>query len=114
MEELRRQREEQERRERAEQERLAKLKAEQERQRKLAEQRRAEQQRLAAQQNKAAQQQQPTEEVASSKPERGSGISSAGYYSGLKTNGSLRWPVQGPILIAYGSPRTAELKWKGT
>ncbi|WP_250894796.1 murein hydrolase activator EnvC family protein, partial [Aeromonas dhakensis] len=49
-----------------------------------------------------------------SKPERGSGISSAGYYSGLKTNGSLRWPVQGPILIAYGSPRTAELKWKGT
>ena len=113
MEELRRQREEQERRERAERERLAKLKAEQERQRKLAEQRRAEQQRLAAQQNKAAQQQQP-EEVASSKPERGSGISSAGYYSGLKTNGSLRWPVQGPILIAYGSPRTAELKWKGT
>ena len=114
LEELRRQREEQERRERAERERLAKLKAEQERQRKLAEQRRAEQQRLAAQQNKAAQQQQPTEEVASSKPERGSGISSAGYYSGLKTNGSLRWPVQGPILIAYGSPRTAELKWKGT
>ncbi|HHQ4557917.1 TPA: murein hydrolase activator EnvC, partial [Aeromonas hydrophila] len=113
LEELRRQREEQERRERAERERLAKLKAEQERQRKLAEQRRAEQQRLAAQ-NKAAQQQQPTEEVASSKPERGSGISSAGYYSGLKTNGSLRWPVQGPILIAYGSPRTAELKWKGT
>lgn len=111
LEELRRQREEQERRER---ERLAKLKAEQERQRKLAEQRRAEQQRLAAQQNKAAQQQQPAEEVASSKPERGSGISSAGYYSGLKTNGSLRWPVQGPILIAYGSPRTAELKWKGT
>ncbi len=52
--------------------------------------------------------------MASSKPERGSGISSAGYYSGLKTNGSLRWPVQGPILIAYGSPRTAELKWKGT
>ncbi|ABK39852.1 murein hydrolase activator EnvC [Aeromonas hydrophila] len=101
LEELRRQREEQERRERAERERLAKLKAEQERQRKLAEQRRAEQQ-------------QPTEEVASSKPERGSGISSAGYYSGLKTNGSLRWPVQGPILIAYGSPRTAELKWKGT
>ncbi|MFB2860413.1 murein hydrolase activator EnvC [Aeromonas hydrophila] len=101
LEELRRQREEQERRERAERERLAKLKAEQERQRKLAEQRRAEQQR-------------PTEEVASSKPERGSGISSAGYYSGLKTNGSLRWPVQGPILIAYGSPRTAELKWKGT
>ena len=114
LEELRRQREEQERRERAERERLAKLKAEQERQRKLAEQRRAEQQRLAAQQNKAAQQQQPAEEVASSKPERGSGISSAGYYSGLKTNGSLRWPVQGPILIAYGSPRTAELKWKGT
>ncbi|EIS3745803.1 peptidoglycan DD-metalloendopeptidase family protein [Aeromonas hydrophila] len=114
LEELRRQREEQERRERAERERLAKLKAEQERQRKLAEQRRAEQQRLAAQQNKAAQQQQPTEQVASSKPERGSGISSAGYYSGLKTNGSLRWPVQGPILIAYGSPRTAELKWKGT
>ncbi|HHQ4930393.1 TPA: murein hydrolase activator EnvC [Aeromonas hydrophila] len=108
LEELRRQREEQERRERAERERLAKLKAEQERQRKLAEQRRAEQQRL------AAQQQQPAEEVASSKPERGSGISSAGYYSGLKTNGSLRWPVQGPILIAYGSPRTAELKWKGT
>lgn len=110
LEELRRQREEQERRER---ERLAKLKAEQERQRKLAEQRRAEQERLAAQ-NKAAQQQQPAEEVASSKPERGSGIGSAGYYSGLKTNGSLRWPVQGPILIAYGSPRTAELKWKGT
>lgn len=26
----------------------------------------------------------------------------------------LRWPVQGPILISYGSPRTAELKWKGT
>lgn len=111
LEELRRQREEQERRER---ERLAKLKAEQERQRKLAEQRRAEQERLAAQQSKAAQQQTASRESTTSKPERGSGISSAGYYSGLKTNGSLRWPVQGPILIAYGSPRTAELKWKGT
>ncbi|HHQ4457332.1 peptidoglycan DD-metalloendopeptidase family protein [Aeromonas hydrophila] len=105
LEELRRKREEQERRERAERERLAKLKAEQERQRRLAEQRRAEQQR----QDQASQQ-----EVASTKPERGSGISSAGHYTGLKTNGSLRWPVQGPILIAYGSPRTAELKWKGT
>ncbi|MGL5326077.1 MAG: murein hydrolase activator EnvC [Aeromonas sp.] len=105
LEELRRKREEQERRERAERERLAKLKAEQERQRKLAEQRRAEQQR----QDQASQQ-----EVASTKPERGSGISSAGHYTGLKTNGSLRWPVQGPILIAYGSPRTAQLKWKGT
>ncbi|WP_439829995.1 murein hydrolase activator EnvC [Aeromonas veronii] len=111
LEELRRKREEQERRERAEQERLAKLKAEQERQRKLAEQRRAEQQRLAAQQNKTVK---PAEELASNKPERGSGISSAGHYSGLKTNGSLRWPVQGPILISYGSPRTAQLKWKGT
>ncbi|MEZ6938890.1 murein hydrolase activator EnvC [Aeromonas sp. S12(2024)] len=114
LEELRRKREEQERRERAERERLAKLKAEQERQRKLAEQRRAEQQRLAAQQNKTVKPAEPAEEVASSKPERGSGISSAGHYSGLKTNGSLRWPVQGPILIAYGSPRTAQLKWKGT
>lgn len=114
LEELRRKREEQERRERAERERLAKQKAEQERQRKLAEQRRAEQQRLAAQQNKTVKPAEPVEEVASSKPERGSGISSAGHYSGLKTNGSLRWPVQGPILIAYGSPRTAQLKWKGT
>ncbi|MFQ1594760.1 murein hydrolase activator EnvC [Aeromonas veronii] len=114
LEELRRKREEQERRERAERERLAKLKAEQERQRKLAEQRRAEQQRLAAQQNKTVKPAEPSEEVASSKPERGSGISSAGHYSGLKTNGSLRWPVQGPILISYGSPRTAQLKWKGT
>ncbi|MCF5908372.1 peptidoglycan DD-metalloendopeptidase family protein [Aeromonas veronii] len=114
LEELRRKREEQERRERAKRERLAKLKAEQERQRKLAEQRRAEQQRLAAQQNKTVKPAEPAEEVASSKPERGSGISSAGHYSGLKTNGSLRWPVQGPILIAYGSPRTAQLKWKGT
>ncbi|MBA2083097.1 murein hydrolase activator EnvC [Aeromonas veronii] len=114
LEELRRKREEQERRERAERERLAKQKAEQERQRKLAEQRRAEQQRLAAQQNKTVKPAEPVEEVASSKPERGSGISSAGHYSGLKTNGSLRWPVQGPILISYGSPRTAQLKWKGT
>lgn len=114
LEELRRKREEQERRERAERERLAKLKAEQERQRKLAEQRRAEQQRLAAQQNKTVKPAEPAEEAASSKPERGSGISSAGHYSGLKTNGSLRWPVQGPILISYGSPRTAQLKWKGT
>ncbi|WP_421305184.1 murein hydrolase activator EnvC [Aeromonas veronii] len=114
LEELRRKREEQERRERAERERLAKLKAEQERQRKLAEQRRAEQQRLAAQQNKTVKPAEPAEKVASSKPERGSGISSAGHYSGLKTNGSLRWPVQGPILISYGSPRTAQLKWKGT
>ena len=114
LEELRRKREEQERRERAERERLAKLKAEQERQRKLAEQRRAEQQRLAAQQNKTVKPAEPAEEVASSKPDRGSGISSAGHYSGLKTNGSLRWPVQGPILISYGSPRTAQLKWKGT
>ncbi|WP_279624047.1 murein hydrolase activator EnvC [Aeromonas veronii] len=114
LEELRRKREEQERRERAERERLAKLKAEQERQRKLAEQRRAEQQRLAAQQNKTVKPAEPAEEVPSSKPERGSGISSAGHYSGLKTNGSLRWPVQGPILISYGSPRTAQLKWKGT
>ncbi|MFQ1685857.1 peptidoglycan DD-metalloendopeptidase family protein [Aeromonas veronii] len=114
LEELRRKREEQERRERAERERLAKLKAEQERQRKLAEQHRAEQQRLAAQQNKTVKPAEPAEEVASSKPERGSGISSAGHYSGLKTNGSLRWPVQGPILISYGSPRTAQLKWKGT
>ncbi|QWZ80880.1 MULTISPECIES: murein hydrolase activator EnvC [Aeromonas] len=114
LEELRRQREEQERRERAERERLAKLKAEQERQRKLAEQRRAEQQRLAAQQNKTVKPAEPVEEMSSTKPERGSGIGTAGYYSGLKTNGSLRWPVQGPILISYGSPRTAQLKWKGT
>ncbi|WP_421267849.1 murein hydrolase activator EnvC [Aeromonas veronii] len=114
LEELRRQREEQDRRERAERERLAKLKAEQERQRKLAEQRRAEQQRLAAQQNKTVKPAEPVEEMSSTKPERGSGIGTAGYYSGLKTNGSLRWPVQGPILIAYGSPRTAQLKWKGT
>ncbi|WP_421220863.1 murein hydrolase activator EnvC [Aeromonas enteropelogenes] len=98
LEELRRKREEQERRER---ERLAKLKAEQERQRKLAEQRRAEEQ---ANQQK----------VASKEPESSSSISGAGHYSGLKTNGNLRWPVQGPILISYGSPRTAQLKWKGT
>ncbi|WP_348689008.1 peptidoglycan DD-metalloendopeptidase family protein [Aeromonas bestiarum] len=131
LEELRRQREEQERRERAERERLAKLKAEQERQRRLEAQRLAaeqkriaeqqriaaqqrqvgEQQRLAAQQQKVAEQQNRVEEqqaaAHSSKP-------SSGGYGGLSTNGSLRWPVQGPILISYGSPRTAELKWKGT
>lgn len=132
LEELRRQREEKERRERAERERLAKIKAEQERQRRLeaqrlaAEQKRlAEQQRIAAQkrqvdeqQRLTAQQQRVTEQqerVAEQQAAaRKSAQASSNGYSGLKTNGSLRWPVQGPILIAYGSPRTAELKWKGT
>ncbi|MGL4251019.1 MAG: peptidoglycan DD-metalloendopeptidase family protein [Aeromonas sp.] len=132
LEELRRQREEQERRERAERERLAKIKAEQERQRRLEAQRLAEeqkrlaeQQRIAAQQRQvdeqqrlAAQQQRVTEQqerVAEQQAAaRKSAQASTNGYSGLKTNGSLRWPVQGPILIAYGSPRTAELKWKGT
>ncbi|WP_421314936.1 peptidoglycan DD-metalloendopeptidase family protein [Aeromonas veronii] len=132
LEELRRKREEQERRERAERERLAKIKAEQERQRRLeaqrlaAEQKRlAEQQRIAAQkqqvdeqQRLAAQQQRVTEQqerVAEQQAAaRKSTQAGASGYSGLKTNGSLRWPVQGPILISYGSPRTAQLKWKGT
>ncbi|EKP0279115.1 peptidoglycan DD-metalloendopeptidase family protein [Aeromonas bestiarum] len=131
LEELRRQREEQERRERAERERLAKLKAEQERQRRLeaqrlaAEQKRiAEQQRIAAQQQKvgeqqrlAAEQQKVAEQqnrVAEQQAAARSSKPSSGGYGGLSTNGSLRWPVQGPILISYGSPRTAELKWKGT
>ncbi|ATL97684.1 peptidase M23 [Aeromonas sp. CA23] len=129
--ELRRQREEQERRERAERERLAKLKAEQERQRRLeaqrlaAEQKRiAEEQRIAAQQRQvgeqqrlAAQQQKVAEQqnrVAEQQAAARSSKPSSGGYGGLSTNGSLRWPVQGPILISYGSPRTAELKWKGT
>lgn len=131
LEELRRQREEQERRERAERERLAKLKAEQERQRRLeaqrlaAEQKRiAEEQRIAAQQRQvgeqqrlAAQQQKVAEQqnrVAEQQAAARSSKPSSGGYGGLSTNGSLRWPVQGPILISYGSPRTAELKWKGT
>ncbi|MGE6234793.1 peptidoglycan DD-metalloendopeptidase family protein [Aeromonas media] len=132
LEELRRQQEEKERRERAERERLAKIKAEQERQRRLeaqrlaAEQKRiAEQQRIAAQQQKAgeqqrlaAEQQRVTEQqnrVAKQQAAaRSSSTKASGSYNGLSTNGSLRWPVQGPILISYGSPRTAELKWKGT
>lgn len=131
LEELRRQREEQERRERAERERLAKLKAEQERQRRLeaqrlaAEQKRiAEQQRIAAQQQKVGEQQRLAAEqqkvaaqqnrVAEQQAAARSTKPSSGGYGGLSTNGSLRWPVQGPILISYGSPRTAELKWKGT
>ncbi|MCE9924038.1 peptidoglycan DD-metalloendopeptidase family protein, partial [Aeromonas media] len=132
LEELRRQQEEKERRERAERERLAKIKAEQERQRRLeaqrlaAEQKRiAEQQRIAAQQQKAgeqqrlaAEQQRVTEQqnrVAKQQAAaRSSSTKASGGYNGLSTNGSLRWPVQGPILISYGSPRTAELKWKGT
>ncbi|WP_429148550.1 peptidoglycan DD-metalloendopeptidase family protein [Aeromonas rivipollensis] len=132
LEELRRQQEEKERRERAERERLAKIKAEQERQRRLeaqrlaAEQKRiAEQQRIAAQQQKAgeqqrlaAEQQRVTEQqnrVAKQQAAaRSSTTKASGGYNGLSTNGSLRWPVQGPILISYGSPRTAELKWKGT
>ncbi len=106
LEELRRKREEQERRERAERERLAKLKAEQERQRRLEAQRlAAEQQKVAKQQNRVAEQQAAA---------RNSAKASTGGYGGLSTNGSLRWPVQGPILISYGSPRTAQLKWKGT
>ncbi|WP_429193395.1 murein hydrolase activator EnvC [Aeromonas salmonicida] len=108
LEELRRQREEQERRERAERERLAKLKAEQERQRRLEAQRLAgEQQRLVAEQQDRVAEQQAAARSSSAK-------ASSGGYGGLKTNGSLRWPVQGPILISYGSPRTAQLKWKGT
>lgn len=131
LEELRRQQEEKERRERAERERLAKLKAEQERQRKLeaqrlaAEQKRiAEQQRLAAQQQKVGEQQRLAAEqrrvsaqqdrVAQQQAAARNSTKASNGYSGLKTNGSLRWPVQGPILISYGSPRTAELKWKGT
>ncbi|MGU5715570.1 murein hydrolase activator EnvC [Aeromonas taiwanensis] len=105
LEELRRQREEQERRERAERERLAKIKAEQERQRRLEAQRlAAEQRRVTAQQDRVAEQQAAA---------RKSAKASSGY-GGLSTGGNLRWPVQGPILISYGSPRTAELKWKGT
>ncbi|PJG58794.1 murein hydrolase activator EnvC [Aeromonas cavernicola] len=100
LEELRRQREEQERRERA---RLAKLKAEQARQQQLA-QRRAEQQR---------QQQANQSEGSRSQSDRDA-TTTTGRYRGLKTTSNLRWPVQGPILIAYGSPRTAQLKWKGT
>ena len=131
LEELRRQREEKERRERAERERLAKIKAEQERQRRLeaqrlaAEQKRiAEQQRIAAQQRQvgeqqrlAAEQQRVSEQqnrVAKQQAAARSSAKATGGYNGLSTNGSLRWPVQGPILISYGSPRTAELKWKGT
>ena len=45
---------------------------------------------------------------------RNSAKASSNGYGGLSTGGNLRWPVQGPILISYGSPRTAELKWKGT
>ncbi|MFM4650815.1 peptidoglycan DD-metalloendopeptidase family protein [Aeromonas bivalvium] len=132
LEELRRKREEQERRERAERERLAKIKAEQERQRHLeaqrlaAEQKRiAEQQRIAAQQRQvgeqqrlAAQQQRVAEQqhrVAQQQAAADKGTkANAGGYGGLRTGGNLRWPVQGPILIAYGSQRTAQLKWKGT
>lgn len=131
LEELRRQQEEKERRERAERERLAKLKAEQERQRRLEAQRlAAEQKRIAEQQRIAAQQQQVGEQqrlaaeqrrvseqqdkVAKQQAAARNSAKASNGYGGLSTNGSLRWPVQGPILIAYGSPRTAELKWKGT
>lgn len=131
LEELRRQQEEKERRERAERERLAKLKAEQERQRRLeaqrlaAEQKRiAEQQRIAAQQQKVGEQQrlaaeqrrvsEQQDKVAKQQAAARNSAKASNGYGGLSTNGSLRWPVQGPILIAYGSPRTAELKWKGT
>lgn len=131
LEELRRQQEEKERRERAERERLAKLKAEQERQRRLeaqrlaAEQKRiAEQQRIAAQQRQVGEQQrlaaeqrrvsEQQDKVAKQQAAARNSAKASNGYGGLSTNGSLRWPVQGPILIAYGSPRTAELKWKGT
>ncbi|MGB6188192.1 MAG: peptidoglycan DD-metalloendopeptidase family protein [Aeromonas molluscorum] len=132
LEELRRKREEQERRERAERERLAKLKAEQERQRRLeaqrlaAEQKRiAEQQRIAAQQRQVGEQQRlaaQQQQVAAQQSKvaqqqaaaRSSAKASTGAYGGLSTGGNLRWPVQGPILISYGSQRTAQLKWKGT
>lgn len=131
LEELRRQQEEKERRERAERERLAKLKAEQERQRRLEAQRlAAEQKRIAEQQRIAAQQQQVGEQqrlaaeqrrvseqqdkVAKQQAAARNSAKASNGYGGFSTNGSLRWPVQGPILIAYGSPRTAELKWKGT
>jgi biotin carboxyl carrier protein len=132
LEELRRQQEEKERRERAERERLAKIKAEQERQRRLEAQRLAaeqkrieEQQRIAAQQRQvgeqqrlAAQQQRVAEQQAKVAQQqaaaRNSAKASSNGYGGLSTGGNLRWPVQGPILISYGSPRTAELKWKGT
>jgi len=131
LEELRRQREEQERRERAERERLAKIKAEQERQRRLeaqrlaAEQKRlAEQQRIAAQQRQVGEQQRLAAEqrrvtaqqdrVAEQQAAARKSAKASSGYGGLSTGGNLRWPVQGPILISYGSPRTAELKWKGT
>ncbi|MEG0008985.1 MAG: peptidoglycan DD-metalloendopeptidase family protein [Aeromonas sp.] len=131
LEELRRQQEEKERRERAERERLAKLKAEQERQRRLeaqrlaAEQKRiAEQQRIAAQQRQVGEQQRLAAEqkrvseqqnrVEQQQTAARNSAKASNGYGGLSTSGNLRWPVQGPILISYGSARTAELKWKGT
>ncbi|QFI53351.1 murein hydrolase activator EnvC [Aeromonas simiae] len=97
LEALRKQQEEAERRER---QRIAKLKAEQERLRKQAEKAKREEDRQLArrQQQELAQAEAQTRR----------------YSSGLSTSRALRWPVQGPILIAYGSRRTAELKWKGT
>ena len=63
----------------------------------------AEQQRVTEQQDRVTKQQAAA---------RNSAKASSNGYGGLSTNGSLRWPVQGPILISYGSARTAELKWK--
>lgn len=96
LEELRRQQEEAERRE---QERLAKIKAEKERLRKQAEHAKQDEARELARQQKQLDQ----EETATRR-----------YSSGLSTSARLNWPVQGPILISYGTRRTAELKWKGT
>ncbi|WP_368163569.1 murein hydrolase activator EnvC [Aeromonas sp. R6-2] len=97
LEELRRQQEEAERRER---ERIARMKAEQERLRKQAEQAQGEEER------QLARRQQKELEQAEAQSRR--------YSGGLSTSSALRWPVQGPILISYGSRRTAEIKWKGT
>ena len=71
-----------------------------------------EQQRLAAQQQRVAEQQAKVAQQQAAA--RNSAKASSNGYGGLSTGGNLRWPVQGPILISYGSPRTAELKWKGT
>ncbi|MGL5949393.1 MAG: murein hydrolase activator EnvC [Aeromonas sp.] len=95
LEALRRQRVAQEQRERQERERLAKRKAE------LA--------RQAAEAAKPAEKPLPAPEPLRKEP-----MPARGHYAGLSTSQQLNWPVQGPILIAYGAARTAELKWKGT
>ncbi|MGL5029857.1 MAG: peptidoglycan DD-metalloendopeptidase family protein [Aeromonas sp.] len=142
LERLRRQREQQERRERAEQERddqaeqtrLTELNTEQRRQhrqemqrladeqqrlavqQRIAEQQQevGEQRRLAAEQQRIAKQQKAAQQAAEQAPLPRKSKRRIGNYGGLKGNTRLSWPVKGPILIPYGSPRTAQLKWKGT